>query len=489
MDKNQDQVITEGKQYRTCEYCGANLDPGEICDCGKKIKPEIDDKPATKETSTQKEQKVVSVDKKVDEKEKQTKPGDTGKDDYGKFIISDSGKKIYPEDESLSESSEGTSAKEMKQELDWMKEFHKNKKEKGLYKTDAAEAEDTKMIKRHEQVYNDQKEHEEKFDKFSKKYRNLNSSYVPYLKSLNVVLESKEERLAYLKHINKYIELNESILDPIHKERCPEIFKDDKMIPSVRKFILSIIEDFKKQVNFPFKINRLLLVGSSTSFQYNDVSDIDVTVETDLTDEQFSEIWKIIPRGTLLPNTNKPVNLFLFKNNEQSKAENAENIYDIENDKWIKQSPRSLTKVPYAYIKDLSMFFMNGCELALSKFERDVHEAKEYMGLDPETMEISTKEKADVLNKKLVDIRNDVDAMHMAHHVIKSFSNEGYTGMPFKVNIALANPENEADPRYSINNLVYKMCDRFNYFTRLDTAVDEGNKLIVELENAIDGDN
>ena len=23
-------------QYRTCEICGANLDPGEICDCTKK---------------------------------------------------------------------------------------------------------------------------------------------------------------------------------------------------------------------------------------------------------------------------------------------------------------------------------------------------------------------------------------------------------------------------------------------------------------------
>ena len=25
-------------QYKTCPYCGANLDPGEICDCEEKGK-------------------------------------------------------------------------------------------------------------------------------------------------------------------------------------------------------------------------------------------------------------------------------------------------------------------------------------------------------------------------------------------------------------------------------------------------------------------
>ena len=27
-------------QYRTCPYCGANLDPGERCDCTKKSAPD-----------------------------------------------------------------------------------------------------------------------------------------------------------------------------------------------------------------------------------------------------------------------------------------------------------------------------------------------------------------------------------------------------------------------------------------------------------------
>jgi hypothetical protein len=52
--------------------------------------------------------------------------------------------------------------------------------------------------------------------------------------------------------------------------------------------------------------------------------------------------------------------------------------------------------------------------------------------------------------------------------------------MPFKISIDLPN---QSDPRYSINNLVYKMIDKFGYLTRLDDGVKEGNKLIKEVES------
>ena len=55
--------------------------------------------------------------------------------------------------------------------------------------------------------------------------------------------------------------------------------------------------------------------------------------------------------------------------------------------------------------------------------------------------------------------------------------------MPFRVNIEMVN---QGDPRYAINNLIYKMCDRFGYFEKLDNAVEEGYKLIEELEKEND---
>lgn len=30
---------SKGRYYRVCPYCGANLDPGEVCDCPKENRP------------------------------------------------------------------------------------------------------------------------------------------------------------------------------------------------------------------------------------------------------------------------------------------------------------------------------------------------------------------------------------------------------------------------------------------------------------------
>lgn len=37
---------------RTCPDCGANLDPGEICDCRKNAAPDVEDPEAAKGKTT-----------------------------------------------------------------------------------------------------------------------------------------------------------------------------------------------------------------------------------------------------------------------------------------------------------------------------------------------------------------------------------------------------------------------------------------------------
>lgn len=301
-----------------------------------------------------------------------------------------------------------------------------------------------------------------------------------FLAELNNILTESGERLQYLTLLKNYQTLTESVLDPINKERCPDVFKGDKMLPKVRTFILSILNDFKAQANFPIDIKNIYMIGSSTGYQYNITSDIDIEVETNLDQKKFNQIFKIIPKGITLPGTERPINIFIIKDNDKYDFDKAENVYDVMGDKFLKKTDKATATVPYQYIKDLSTFFMNGCELALNKFDRDVQEMKEYLRLDPKTMEISEKEKHEAVTRKLVDLRNDVDVVRMAHHILFAFEKEGYENMPFKVNIEVPNKE---DPRYSVNNLVYKMVDKFGYLERLDAASKEGKKLIKEVED------
>ena len=120
----------------------------------------------------------------------------------------------------------------MKNDLDSYKKIKENKEKAGMKISD----EEEKFLQGKEREYNDQVAHEKAFDEYvQKRKERLNSAYIPYLRSLNTILESTEDRAKYLNHLNKYKELNESVLDPINKERCPDVFKNDKMIPSVRK--------------------------------------------------------------------------------------------------------------------------------------------------------------------------------------------------------------------------------------------------------------
>lgn len=273
---------------------------------------------------------------------------------------------------------------------------------------------------------------------------------------------------------NRLSTLSESVLDPINKERCKEIFNNNIMKANVKSFIMNIIKDFDKQVNFPIGVKNVYLIGSSSGYQYSETSDIDIEVETDITKAQLSQIIKIIPKGTLLPGTQKPINLFVLSKDDKYDFKNAENVYDIQKNRWLKQTEKSDFKVPYQYIKDLSQFFMNGCDTAISKFKQDKKEFEEYLNLNPETQEISEKEKMEAVDRKLNDLRNDLDTMKMAHHVIFAFEQEGYKDYPFKVSIDMKNK----DPRYSVNNLVYKMIDRFGYLDTLSKSIKECQELI-----------
>ena len=70
----------------------------------------------------------------------------------------------------------------------------------------------------------------------------------------------------------------------------------------------------------------------------------------------------------------------------------------------------------------------------------------------------------------------------MAHHVIFAFENEGYEGKPFKISVQGLN---DPDPRYSVNNLIYKMLDRHGYNDKMKDILKTGLAKIKDVEKYI----
>lgn len=273
-------------------------------------------------------------------------------------------------------------------------------------------------------------------------------------------------------------ELTESVLDPVQKTRCLEIFDStEKMLPEVKNFIVETFKKWKDELdNVSFTIDGIYLIGSSASFQYTETSDVDITIVShDFNEEENWEVIRILPNGNNLPNTEKPVNYFI-RNELVERL--AENIYDIQNDEWIKKTSPEDISIPHSYILELAKFFMNAIDLTVSEFERDKTAYLEYKALDPEKVEITEEEKTDVMNKKMEELKADLDSIRIGNHLIRGFVHDAYDSEEkyFRVNIEI--PNLTLAPQKSVNNLVYKCLEKYGYRDKIDNFIKDAKEFI-----------
>ena len=196
--------------------------------------------------------------------------------------------------------------------------------------------------------------------------------------------------------------LNESILDPIQNERSDKVFdKDGKMLVSTKKFILDIFNEWKSGLDFEFEVEYIKMIGSMTGYQYADISDLDINVKTNLDDKQIWDARKILPNGNNLPGTNHPVNFWIGGTKDKYKKKYAENIYNVLEDKWEKQSKKKDIDVPIGYVLEVAKFFMDGFDLAISEYQRDKNDFYIFAEFNPDKQNISPEEKNEAISKKI----------------------------------------------------------------------------------------
>src|SRR6478609_6393172 len=105
--------------------------------------------------------------------------------------------------------------------------------------------------------------------------------------------------------------LKESILDPAKDTLDPSIWSNKKLKPAAKK---EIVDKFAKWVKTytDKEITRVLYMGSTTGYQYNDDSDIDINIGIEgISDAKRKEISKILPNGYPLSGTNHPINYYI----------------------------------------------------------------------------------------------------------------------------------------------------------------------------------
>lgn len=278
-------------------------------------------------------------------------------------------------------------------------------------------------------------------------------------------------------------ELKESIIDVPQKEYYSGVLtKDDKMVPALRKQIIQTIYDWTQLIDFDFNVYKIVAKGSLLTKRYNDTTDLDITVYTNLSKSQLDSIYSLIPRGENIKvdgeETSHSIDIYILTDKEKSNLNDADNIYDVVNDKWIKRSDEHDLEIPLNYALEVANFFINGCTIALSNYHNDKILYAYYKSLDTETQEITDKEKTEALSKVKASLQTDLDGMRLALYMISSFRQDAYgeEPNPFKItlNITSNNPHN------SLNEVMTKMIERFGIKKELRDNIKECSELLGE---------
>lgn len=282
-------------------------------------------------------------------------------------------------------------------------------------------------------------------------------------------------------------EISESVIDPIQPTRCKDLFiaPEYQVLKSrVKNQILDILYKWLKKMGFDYEhvIREIRIEGSSIGFQYTPTSDIDVSVISDIPDEKISEIWKILPNGTNVDGTTMPINYYLLRSNETDTKDTTADIYDILNDKWLKQTPLEEVKknIPYSYVIEVAKFFTAGVDDRINEYEADKNELEYLKSLTK--IEISDDDKADLIARKETEIKSDLDAIYFAHCMLKAirhqaFGKKGVSEGWYPVIIDIKEPKEYDDPNSSLSNRCYKIIEKLGYFEKLEKYEKEREKL------------
>lgn len=265
--------------------------------------------------------------------------------------------------------------------------------------------------------------------------------------------------------ILKEEEIVESALDPVHKNLNENIFDSNNDVKdNVNKFIIdNFFKWWDKLGNSSDQIKEFILIGSITGYQYSVDSDIDININTSLSDSEINQYANILPNGNLLFDTQHPINYYLTNNLEA--VEKADSAYNLTKNKWIKKPEIDETEVPYLYSLEIAKFFMDGIDERILEYERDIKELEMYKSyLSEEEVEVNKDEIEKLISIKEQEVKADLDAVYAGHKLLRAFRNEGFNSKEspdFLIQIR------SKSPNKSIENLVYKIMEKFGYLDKV----------------------
>lgn len=158
----------------------------------------------------------------------------------------------------------------------------------------------------------------------------------------------------------------------------PKIWNNGRLNPTFRKQLLKIAKEFIESVKFTLPVVDIIMVGSSTSYNWSKYSDIDLHILVDftqvdcITDEEVLKDYFTCKKNdwnnkhTELRIASYPVELYIQSDSEENASDG---VYSIRNDYWIKQPVTKNLELDRELIKEQAATLINRIEEFESAFE------------------------------------------------------------------------------------------------------------------------
>ena len=258
--------------------------------------------------------------------------------------------------------------------------------------------------------------------------------------------------------------ISESVIDIPHKTLDKKVFTDDlsdepKLVNSIKQQVLMGLDEFRQIA----MINKAYIVGSILTRRYNDDSDIDVTMEVDpdTTDEiTKSKLMELVRNlsGKLAGQSSHPINYHVtFVEPGKDISGQFENIYDFENDRWLKKTPEYTTDVN-SYMQEFAKK-VSSLDLAAMQIRRDIIDINILKKLDKDQVE-NLKQ---MVEAKLWEIQKAIAMMATTREEMHKLRRIAFE-RPLT-------PEelNKIKSRQELpENIIYKLMERYYYWALID---------------------
>ena len=274
------------------------------------------------------------------------------------------------------------------------------------------------------------------------------------------------DRVVHHKLLESVTNLSKDDLDPTVFQARPD------GLPILRDSIkIQILKDID-EIRAVLPVVRFFIIGSILTKNYDHVTDLDVSVQVDeqLVDSiAVAEVMYLLKRlnGRMASDTTHPINYYIVT--EEYDESKAEAIYDVVNDRWIKE--------PKTYEPDVEKWSLKfqdtlkSIDVGTGELRRDLIDMAEIMNLGTPNV----KRLRFLMKQKLSQIDELVKQLINTNRNVKTLRQMAFDRFMTPAELQLYGARNQLP-----ENILYKLLEKYYYtkfIKKLESILDDRNEL------------